>query len=315
MDSRHPMKSRLNYDALDIKLCLLAVLILPILFFSPAGTFAGTESNIDKENEEKDNSISSKLTTIRTKLNLNNITNIENYDRIKVVGYLNGEGQSSYLDLKDNQKELKQQQQPNKNLIVDLKFNQSNYISSVMVDDEYFVCAYFLDNKQIDKTNLPIYDCDEGNIGLSTQKDTVKLFFTMKKYNESNTFYKTKLNSLDDQSPEKIKITINVPVYDAKDIEDMNVVGMIKGEYQIKTINVQDELNNEGGSSNNEDGRISVPFIFDRQTDAGPIQPGDMFFGCTTSDEFPNQNSDCEKRILKNLNGSNSLCARKDNTC
>lgn len=312
MDSRHPMKSRLNYDALDIKLCIIAVLILPILIFSPAGTFAGTESNIDKENEEKDNSISSKLTTIRTKLNLNNITNIENYDRIKVVGYLNGEGQSSYLDLKDNQKEIKQQrqQQPNKNLIVDLKFNQSNYISSVMVDDEYFVCAYFLDNKQIDKTNLPIYDCDEGNIGLSTDADTVTLFSTMKKYSESNAFYKTRQSSIDDQIPEKIKITIKVPVYDAKDIEHMNVVGMIKGEYQIKTINVQDELNK---ASKNQ--QISVPLTFDRQTESGPIQPGDMFFGCATSDEFPNQNSDCEKRILKNLNGSNSLCARKDNTC
>lgn len=312
MDSRHPMKSRLNYDALDIKLCLLAVLTISLLIFSPAGTFAGTESNIDKENEEKDNSISSKLTTIRTKLNLNNITNIENYDRIKVVGYLNGEGQSSYLDLKDNQMEIRQQQQqqPNQNLIVDLKFNQSNYISSVMVDDEYFVCAYFLDNKQIDKTNLPIYDCDEGNIGLSTDADTVTLFSTMKKYSESNAFYKTRQSSIDDQIPEKIKITIKVPVYDAKDIEHMNVVGMIKGEYQIKTINVQDELNK---ASKNQ--QISVPLTFDRQTESGPIQPGDMFFGCATSDEFPNQNSDCEKRILKNLNGSNSLCARKDNTC
>ncbi|MGE5822052.1 MAG: hypothetical protein ACM31M_05655 [Nitrososphaerota archaeon] len=306
------MKSRLNYDALDIKLCLLAVLTISLLIFSPAGTFAGTESNIDKENEEKDNSISSKLTTIRTKLNLNNITNIENYDRIKVVGYLNGEGQSSYLDLKDNQMEIRQQQQqqPNQNLIVDLKFNQSNYISSVMVDDEYFVCAYFLDNKQIDKTNLPIYDCDEGNIGLSTDADTVTLFSTMKKYSESNAFYKTRQSSIDDQIPEKIKITIKVPVYDAKDIEHMNVVGMIKGEYQIKTINVQDELNK---ASKNQ--QISVPLTFDRQTESGPIQPGDMFFGCATSDEFPNQNSDCEKRILKNLNGSNSLCARKDNTC
>jgi hypothetical protein len=183
-----------------------------------------------------------------------------------------------------------------------------------MFDDEYFVCAYIVDNKPGDKTYLPTNDCDEGNIGLSTEKDTVKLFFTMKKYNESNTFYKTKtkLNSVENQIPEKIKITINVPVYDAKDIDDMNVVAMVKCEYQIRTIDVQEELNKEG---NNKNGRISVPFIFDRQTEAGPIQPGDMFFGCTTSDEFPNQNSDCEKRILKNLNGFNTICARKDNSC
>jgi hypothetical protein len=222
--------------------------------------------NIDNENEEKDSSISSKLTTIKAKLDLNNITNIENYDRIKVVGYLNGEGQISYLDLKDNQKEIQRQQQPNKNLNVDLKFSQTNYISSVMIDDEYFVCAYMLGNNQMDKTNLPIYDCDEGNIGLSTDSDTVTLFSTMKKYSESNAFYKTRQSSVDDQIPEKIKITINVPLYDAKNIEDMNVVGMVKGQYQIKTINVQDELNK--GSKNDQ---ILVPFIFDRQTEAGLI--------------------------------------------
>jgi hypothetical protein len=315
------MKDSINYYPLGIKLGILSVFTVSLLIFSPASALTVTESNLDNENEEKDNSVTT-LTTIRTKLNLNNIADIENHDRIKVVGYLNGEGQISYIDLRESKQKTQQQQQqvqqPNQVLNVDLKFNQSNCISSVIFDDEYFVCAYILDNKPMDKTNLPIYDCDEGNIGLSNKIDTVKLFFTMKKYNESNTFYKmkttTKLNSVDDQIPEKIKITINVPVYDAKDIEDMNVVAMIKGEYQIKTIDVQDELNNKGSSSN-KDGRISVPFIFDRQTEVGPIQPGDMFFGCATSDEFPNQNSDCEKRILKNLNGFNAICARKDNTC
>jgi len=314
MNCRQPMNDSINYYSLGIILGILSVLTESLLIFSPASALAVTESNLDNENEEKDNSITT-LTTIRAKLNLNNIADIESHDRIKVVGYLNGEGQVSYIDLKETRKKTTQvqQQQSSQNLNVDLKFNQSNYISSVMFDDEYFVCAYILDNKPVDKTNLPIYDCDEGNIGLSTEKDTVKLFFTMKKYNESNTFYKmkTKLNSIEDQIPEKIKITINVPVYDAIDIEDMNVVGMIKGEYQIKTIDVQDELNKE--ASKNE--QISVPFTFDRQTEAGPIQPGDMFFGCATSDEFPNQNSDCEKRILKNLNGFNTICARKDNSC
>lgn len=308
MNSRQTMKYGINYNTLGIKLSILSVLTISLLIFSPANAFAVTESNIDNENEKKESSISSKLTTITAKLNLNNITDIENYDRIKVVGYLNGEGQTSYIELKDNQDQI--QRQPNENLNVDLKFNQSNYISSVMVDDEYFVCAYLLSNKPIDKTNLPIYDCDEGNIGLSTEADSVKLFFTMKKYSESNTFYKTKQSSVDDQNPQNIKITIIVPVFDAKDMEDMNVVAMVKGQYQIKTINVQDELNK--GSNNDQ---ILVPFIFDRQTESGPIQPGDMFFGCATSDEFPNQNSDCEKKILKDLNGLNSICARKDNTC
>ncbi|HJS65452.1 MAG TPA: hypothetical protein VJ767_11435 [Nitrososphaeraceae archaeon] len=314
MNSRQTMNYSINYNTLGAKLGIFSVLTVSLLIFSPESALAVTESNLDNENEEKDNSITT-LTTIRAKLNINNIADIENHDRIKVVGYLNGEGQISYIEnLKETRKKTQQQQLSNQNLNVDLKFNKSNHISSVMFDDEYFVRAYIVDNKPGDKTYLPTYDCDEGNIGLSTEKDTVKLFFTMKKYNESNTFYKTKtkLNSVDNQIPEKIKITINVPVYDAKDIDDMNVVAMVKGEYQIRTIDVQDELNKEG---NNKNGRISVPFIFDRQTEAGPIQPGDMFFGCATSDEFPNQNSDCEKRILKNLNGFNTICARKDNSC
>lgn len=76
----------------------------------------------------------------------------------------------------------------------------------------------------------------------------------------------------------------------------MNVVGMTKVQYQIKTIGVQDEL-----SKRIKKEQIVVPFIFNRRTEAGLIQPSRMFFGCATSDEFPNQNSDCEKKILKDL--------------
>jgi hypothetical protein len=203
-------------------------------------------------------------------------------------------------------------------MIVDLKFNKSNDISSVMVDDEYYVCAYVLDNNNkknsynnddstIDtNVSFPLYDCDEGNIGLSTSKDTVTLFSTMKKYGESKAKYstsktfhatkeqKTKEADIDNDS-EKVKITINVPISDAKDIEDMKVVSMVKGEYKIKTIDVQKALKN----GNINDGKIPVPFTFERQTEVGPIQPGDLFFGCVTSDEFSDQNSDCEKKCSK----------------
>ncbi|MGI0051117.1 MAG: hypothetical protein ACRD8K_05210 [Nitrososphaeraceae archaeon] len=86
---------------------------------------------------------------------------------------------------------------------------------------------------------------------------------------------------------------------------------MIRGVYKIKTIDVQNELEKNG---NNKD-QISVLFTFDRKTEIGYIQLGDLFFGCATSDEFPNQNSDCEKRMFKDLNKINKICARKDNSC
>ena len=79
----------------------------------------------------------------------------------------------------------------------------------------------------------------------------------------------------------------------------MYVVAMIKGEYQIKKIDGQQEIEKGDKKSSNE--RLSIPFIFDRKTEVGLIESGDMFFGCVISDEFPDQNSDCEKRIITDL--------------
>jgi hypothetical protein len=39
-------------------------------------------------------------TTIKVKLNKNN-SDIAKHDRLNVIGYLNGEGQTKYIDLKD----------------------------------------------------------------------------------------------------------------------------------------------------------------------------------------------------------------------
>ena len=117
----------------------------------------------DNKNNDKD------ITTITVNLNKNNIADIKNNNNhhlLKIVGYLNGEGQTKYIDLKesDNEKEINQ----NQFLKVDLKFNKSNDISSTMVDDEYYVCAYIMEeenNKSEDvHDTFPLYDCDEGNI-------------------------------------------------------------------------------------------------------------------------------------------------------
>jgi hypothetical protein len=330
---------------------ILSSMIVFSIGFGEVGIISVFSQN-DKDEDQTQNSKNSNnnddkggLTTIKVKMNKNNL-DIENHDRLKIVGYLNGEGQIKYIDLKELNKEEKQEKSPTltttnskniKPLIIDLKFNKSNDISSVMVDDEYYICAYVLDNDSNNKREIsydsdsltndandyfPIYDCDEGNIGLSTSKDTVTLFSTMKKYSESKTKYstsktfyataeqKTKEANIDNDS-EKVKITINVPISDAKDIEDMKVVSMVKGEYKIKTIDVQKALKN----GNIKDGKIPVPFTFERQTEVGPIQPGDLFFGCVTSDEFSDQNSDCEKRMLKDLSMLNWVCARKDSSC
>jgi hypothetical protein len=41
--------------------------------------------------------------------------------------------------------------------------------------------------------------------------------------------------------------------------------------------------------------------ITKRYTKVRPIDPGDMFIACVTSDESPGKNSDCEKRIRTDL--------------
>jgi hypothetical protein len=267
----------------------------------------------DKESITKNKDI----TTITVTLNKNNVLNIENENNnnlLKIVGYLNGEGQTKYVDLKEINKEINQNE---KFLKIDLEFNKSNDISSTMIDDEYYVCAYVMKDSNItddvtSSTTIPLYDCDEGNIGTSTIKDSVTLFSTMKKYGESKSFYTTNQNTAPAISnPKEVKITINVPVYDSKNIDDMNVVAMVKGEYQIKTIDLQNEI--ENGKNKND--LISVPFNFNRQTEVGAIEIGDLFFGCATSDEFPNQNSDCEKKMIKDLDKVSTICARKDNSC
>ena len=188
-----------------------------------------------------------------------------------------------------------------------------------MFDDEYYVCGYLIDDKlnASATSNLPLYDCDEGNIGLtSTEKDTVKLFYTLKKFSESNILYKTNSQSsasTTKETPKEVKLRIDVPIFDNKKISDMYVVAMIKGEYQIKKIDAQNEIEKGDKKSNSE--RLSIPFTFNRNTEVGPIEPGDMFFGCVTSAEFPDQNSDCEKRIITDLSKTGQVCARIDSSC
>src|SRR5215204_564370 len=289
------------------------------------------QSEEDSTGEQKSGNNKDSITTIKVKMNKNNM-DILNHDRIKIVCYLNGEGQTKYLDLKKElEKKVKNPTNENSLISLDMKFNKSNEISSVTVGDQYYVCAYLLDDYSKNHLQqgattttddpIPLFDCMEGDIGKSTNADTITLFPTMKKYGESKAFYAansiakdntttTTTTTTNDDSKQQVKIIINVPVYDAKDIDDMNVVAMIKGEDQIKTIDVQNEL--KKGYKND---KILVPFIFDRETELGPIQPGDLFFGCVTSDEFPGKKSKCEKRMLKDLDETSKLCARKDSSC
>jgi hypothetical protein len=306
------LKLKIDKFSLEVGLFLILVSSL-LLIFNNQTNFITAQPTENKKNEK--NTGVEDLTTIKTKINLNNI-DINNPNRLKIVGYLNGEGQATYVDLKKNKNKINLK---DNSLTIDLKFNKSNDISQVMFDDEYYVCGYLIDDKlnASATSNLQLYDCDEGNIGLtSTEKDTVKLFYTLKKFSESNILYKSTSQSsalTTKETPKEVKLRIDVPIFDNKKISDMYVVAMIKGEYQIKKIDAQNEIEKGDKKSNSE--RLSIPFTFNRNTEVGPIEPGDMFFGCVTSAEFPDQNSDCEKRIITDLSKTGQVCARIDSSC
>jgi hypothetical protein len=309
-------KIRSNIFSLALGSFSILVLSLLLLLFDDHQTIIPitaqpSAENTNKKEDKKDSS--GGLTTIKTKINLNNI-DIKNHDELKLVSYLNGEGKITYIDLKESKNKINLK---DNSLTVNLKFNKSNDISQVMFDDEYYVCGYVIDDKintANTKSNLTLYDCDEGNISLtSTDKDTVKLFYTLKKFSESNALYNTNNPSTTKETPKEVKLRIDVPIHDNKKINDMYVVAMIKGEYQIKKIDAQQEI--EKGDKKSTSESLSIPFTFDRNTEVGLIESGDMFFGCVTSDEFPDQNSDCEKRIITDLSKPGQVCARKDSAC
>ncbi len=298
-------------------LVLISLLLLSLSLYNAQVTSINAKPS-DQNSNKKEDKNDGDITTIKTNINLNNI-DIKNHDQLKLVSYLNGEGHTTYIDLKEakNNVNLK-----DNSLTVNLKFNKSNDISEVNFDDEYYVCGYLIDNdKSVStntKSNLTLYDCDEGNISLtSTDKDTEKLFYTLKKFSKSNIIYKTKSSSsqfITKENPKEIKLRIDVPIHDNKNIKDMFVVAMIKGEYQIKQIDVQNEIAKGDKQSNSS--TLSIPFIFSRDTEVGPIERGDMFIACVTSDEFPGKNSDCEKRIITDLfNTDQPICARYDYHC
>jgi hypothetical protein len=310
---------KVKIDKFSLGVGLFFILVSSLLLIFHTQTNSITAQPTENKKNEKNNGVAD-FTTIKIKMNLNNIDIKNQHDRLKIVGYLNGEGQTTYVDLKENKNKINLN---DNSLTIELKFNKSNDISQVMFDDEYYVCGYLMDDKlnattSTTTSNLPLYDCDEGNIGLtSTEKDTVKLFYTLKKFSESNMLYKTNSPSSSSSStketPKEVKLRIDVPIHDNKKINDMYVVAMIKGEYQIKKIDAQNEIEKGDKKSNSE--RLSIPFTFNRNTEVGPIEQGDMFFGCVTSDEFPDQNSDCEKRIITDLSKTGQVCARIDSSC
>src|ERR671913_384868 len=246
-------------------LSLFSIILLLLSLNYLISVFASTEKSNGDDNKGVFN--------LNIKMNLNNIQ-LKDGDKIKIVAYVNGETGIQYLDPQKEKDQI-----TGNFLTADMKFNKTNEISSIK-NDEYFVCAYVLSNGQtklsnINNTSAITYDCDEGQ--------------TVKGKEDSG----------------DVKITVITPIYDQTDVDLLNVIAMVKGDYQVKTVNIEAELKKAGDKSD-ESYIIQVPFTFDRNTELGTIEKGDIFFGCASAEELgPPQMTECEKKYLKDFDKPN----------
>jgi hypothetical protein len=281
----------------------LAIVILGIfslhIFDNVYDVFATTDNINNNDNGDK----KFQLNVI---INLNNIKQ-ENPQLFKLIAFINGDIQTKIIDLKKNATASE-----NSKITNPFYFNTSNEISKLNVGDEYFVCGYIVkknDNVSSSNNNQPMpYDCNEGGIA-STTKDSIGLFSTMNKFSESLSLYQASNkipSSLSaNNSNKEVKITLLNPL-DAKKIKDLDNVqftAMVKGEYQIKKMDIKNEIKKSKIKKT-----LKVPFVFNSNTAIGPVQIGDYYFGCITANDYwSKEHSECEKRFIQHLDISNDL--------
>ena len=150
--------------------------------------------------------------------------------------------------------------------------------------DEYFACGYVLSAK----TGLAKkYKCNEGDLLDANGKNSVPLEDFRKMGEPSGS------------SANTVKIKIKVPLGDRPDADKLKIVTQVRGEF--KTFVKEDSH----GKS------FSHTFTFDRDTDIGKIQIGDLFNACVAGDELnPPEGNECEFKKISTLTGTNTLAAR-----
>jgi hypothetical protein len=281
-------------------LSLFSIILLLLSLNYQISVFASTEKSNGDDNED--------LLNLNIKMNLNNIQ-LKDGDKIKIVAYVNGETGIQYLDPQKEKNQI-----TGNFLTAYMKFNKTNKISSIG-KDEYFVCTYVISSGQIklpnnNNTSAITYDCDEGQTVKGADVSMGRLFNTMTKFQK--TLELRQLAQKGNQDSGDVKITVVTPIYDQTDVDLLTVIAMVKGEYQLKTVNIENEVKKAGDKSD-ESYIIKVPFTFDRNTELGPIQYGDMFFGCASAEELgPPQMTECEKKYIKDFDKPNKIVTRHE---
>jgi len=226
--------------------------------------------------------------TIEAKINLKKL---DNPNKLKVVASANGYNKTKIVEGED----LK-----SKSITVSFPFNQKNDIVTVGSRDEYFACAYDL-NAETDE--MKSYTCFEGNIEQPNGKNIASLGSGSARTLSTGSFQT--VNDGENATIKNPTLRISIPLSDRKDVKDLKVVTMIKGEFESKTIDAQNLL------KKSDDNTIIVPFVFDKSPEIGAIQKGDLFFACVSANELnPPEGTECEHRVTIHTGHIHNLVAR-----
>ena len=226
--------------------------------------------------------------TIEAKINLQKL---DDPAKMKVVASANGDTQVKNVTGND----LK-----SKSTTVSFRFNQKNDVVKVGDRDEFFVCAYDLNAQN---SEMKSYSCVEGNIGSTGGKNTVNIGSGGEKTLSTGTFQAS--NGGENATIKNPTLQITIPLSDRKDVKELKVVTMIRGEFNTKTIDAEKLLKEADHNT------LVIPFVYDKVPEIGPIQKGDLFFACVSGDELnPPEGTECEHRHTVHTGHIHNLVVR-----
>ena len=262
--------------------------------------------------DDKDNDNKGQL-VVKTKIHLETIDNIDTTKFFRITGFINGQEVKKDIPLSEADK-------TKKILTVNLNLDSKTELVNAKSLDEFFVCAYPIGDVKKELNIFAKFDCNEGDL-LNGQSTEINLFKPNSLvYAKSQAVYQASLNPMqsnnhNNQNSESninstndglVKIKIYAPLADKKDTQKLKLAVPLNGQVQSQMIeDVQSELDKSKHDT------ITRTFTFDRNTDMGPIQIGDRFHTCVIGKElYPPEGSECEKRLIKNLDKPNPLAAR-----
>jgi hypothetical protein len=224
--------------------------------------------------------------TIDAKINLKNLNNPQ---KLKVVAYSNGENKTKYLTGNDLNLGT---------VIVPFQFNQKNDLVTAGHNDEYFVCAYDV-NAQTNE--MKSYSCIEGNLENPNGKNPVNIGSGPVITLSTGPF--KPVNGAEIKNPTIVVWLENLA--GKKDLKNIGVVAMIKGEFKYRVIDARKLL------QESKDHIIRVPLPFNKDPEIGPIRVGDMLFGCVSANVLnPTEGTECEHRETSHTGHLHNIIAR-----